>query len=210
MSFCIDLRYPESNSSHVGGDLRSPARRLATRQPQSPRVEQEALLSSGQHAQAVRQGPAGGRAQEGALVVGRDGRRHLVGAGGQAGRRGEGVAVQAVGRRVEAEPGVARRGGVGQVAQLGGGERQRAESFAVVQRRAPGGRERIRPVAVAVEGQPRAAGAVVGRAEGAHLEGRGARRRGEQVGRRSDRRSVSSVHSFSEREKRRKKKAEAV
>lgn len=135
-------------------------------------------------------------------MVGSDGRRHFVGAGSQAGRRGERITIQAVWGRVETEPGVARRcGGVGQVAQLGGRQRQRAESFTIVHRRASGGRERIGAVAVAVEGQRRAAGAVVGRAEGAHLEGRGARRCGDQVGRRSDR-CMSSGHSFSEKERR--------
>lgn len=104
-------------------------------------------------------------------MIGSGSGRHFVGAGSEAWRRGECVTVQTVGGRMEAKPGVARRSGVGQIADLRGGERQGAESIAVVHRRAPGRRERLRGVAVAVEGERGSAAGVVGRAQSADLEG---------------------------------------
>lgn len=104
-------------------------------------------------------------------MVGGGGGSHFIRAGGEARRGGECVTVQAVGRRVEAQACVTLRGGVREIAQLRPRERQRAEAFAVVHRGASGRGERLRRVAVAVQGVSRAAAGVVRWAEGANLEG---------------------------------------
>lgn len=77
---------------------------------------------------------------------------------------------------MEPKPGVTLVGGAGQIAKLSGGERQRTQSFAVIHRGTPGGGEGLRGVTVAVESVGGSAAAVVVGAEGADLEGRGARR----------------------------------
>lgn len=112
---------------------------------------------------------------EGALVTGGGGGGHFVGAGGEAGRGGECVAIQAVRRRMEAEPGVTLWGVVGQIAELGCRESQGAEPFPVVSRWTSGRRKRLWGAAVTVQGVRGSAAAVVRRAERANLERRRAR-----------------------------------
>ena len=87
---------------------------------------------------------------------------------------------------MEAKPGVSLRGGVGQIAELRRRERQRAESVALVQRRASGRVEGLRGGAVTMERVRGSAAGVITWAESADLERRGARRCGEQVRRRSN------------------------
>lgn len=103
---------------------------------------------------------------------------HLIGAGGEAWGWRECVAIQTVGWRVEPETGVALWGVVGQIAELAGGKREGAESFAVKRRRTSRRGKRLGRVAVTVKGVRGSATGVVWWAEGANLEGRRARRRG--------------------------------
>lgn len=97
---------------------------------------------------------------------------HFIRTGSEARRRGKCVTIQAVGRRVEAKAGIALRGGVGEIAELRGRERQGAESFGFIRRWTSGWGEWLWGVTVTVEGVCRPATGVVRWAERANLERR--------------------------------------